>query len=167
MAHGTPEGLDWAIKALAPWAATAPKRPAKTIGRLFVLKLLGVTTDPPAAPLATADFRDACRRLLQVVFADDDTASFSSEPLYFIPTTCKYQIASGTSDYAVGTMWTRLQTWQKDGVASFTEPPGQKARAIRFSDQHVDVLADQMKGVRMPVEPLALFFYRRPSDLGL
>src|SRR5438270_3853911 len=105
MAYVTREGLDWAIKELRTWTGTAPKRPAKTIGRLFVLKLLGVTTNAPATPFTTADFREACRRLLQVVFADDDTASFSSDPLYFNPLTCKYQNASGTSDYAVGTMW--------------------------------------------------------------
>jgi hypothetical protein len=166
MAYVTREGLDWAIKELKTWSETAPKRPAKTIGRLFVLKLLGVTTNPPPNPFTTAHFRNVCRRLLQVVFADDQTASFSSEPLYFSPLTCTYPSASGKSDYAVGTMWTRLQTWQQDGIV-VPEPPGQKARAIKFTDRYVDVLADQMKGVRLPVEPLAMFFYRRPTDSEL
>jgi 5-methylcytosine-specific restriction protein B len=167
MAYVTQAGLSWAIEQLRTWTATAPKRPTQNIVRLFVLKLLGVTTDPPAAPFTTANFRSACSRLMQVVFADDETSSFSGDPLYFNPLTCLYPSASGKSDYAVGTMWTRLQTWQKDGVTAFPEPPGQKARAIRFTANYVDALANQMKDVRIPTEPLALFFYRRPSDLGL
>ncbi|MGC0325022.1 5-methylcytosine-specific restriction protein B [Bradyrhizobium sp. USDA 326] len=162
MAYVTKEGLRWALSQLQAWAKPA-RRGQSNFFRLLLLKENGTTTGPPARTLSTNDFRVTTKRFLQISFAEDGTQSRTeSRPLHFNPFDFEYKEARGPSDLAVGTLWTRCQTWQNNGIIEFPEVKG--PRNIRFTADYVARISDEMGSKRVPLVPTALFLFRRPSD---
>ncbi len=169
----TSSALLWAVERLGQWrdalrqasgSTSAVPRPAKTLFRFFLLKILGVTQGGWSTPKSTTDFQSVCTRFLQVSFIGDGTAdSTDSRPHYFIPFTNEYQRATGKSDYAIGTMWTRCQTWKEHGFIDF-QPNPDNSRNLRFQTQYVTLVRDSLSQTPIPALALAVFLFRRPDD---
>jgi MoxR-like ATPase len=97
-----------------------------------------------------------------VSFAEDNTASRTGIPVYFNPFSFDYSKAGGKSDVAVGTLWTRCETWRSRGIIDFPENSG--ARTIQFKTNYVDLISDEIEEKQVPLIPTAMFLFRRPTD---
>lgn len=166
--------LAWAFARLSDWKSDRGPRGLQNLFRFFLLKRLGVPVGEPVnAPLLNSNqFRNVCRQFLQVSFQDDETASRTGQlPYYLNPYTFQFYKAVGSSDYAVGTMWTRCGTWKSNGVIDFTEDESHQRR-IAFEQDYIELIRDPLLRngeagetfARIPGLPLAIFLFRRPSD---
>lgn len=164
-------GLTWAIKELGAFRqSVGAPRPLQNLFRFFLLKSLGVRQGKTASAveLGTPDFRDACSRFLKVGFPDDPTLSRAGGiTRYFNPFTFDYPKASGGSDFAVGTMWTRCETWRANGFIEFEETEKGPKRRIAFQPSYVTLLSESIHGKKIPALALAAFFFRRADDANV
>jgi len=165
----TPELLSWATERLREWGQESPKRPTMNLFRFFLLKSLGVAVgDTATAPiLETADFSGVCQRFLRVSWRGEETGALTGgKSRYYNPFTAKYLFVEG-SDYAIGTMWTRCETWRAtEKIIDFeTVGTGRGApRKIAFTPNYVERLSEGLERKRIPAIPLALYLFRRPDD---
>jgi len=165
LSYVTKEGLRWALTQLQAWAHPA-RRGQNNFFRFFILKENGITTAAPTKTLSTNEFRSTTKRYLQVSFSEDGSqARTASNPLYFTPFSFEYKQARGSSDLAVGTFWTRCQTWRDNGIIAFTETEG--PRRIRFTADYIALISEEMGGKKVPLLATAMFLFRRPSDCGV
>lgn len=165
MSYVQKQGLKWALGALNEFRGAVQVRPRQNLFRFFLLKALGVRQEKvaEAREIGTPDFRAATARFLEVTFDGDPTAARTGgASLYFNPFTFEYPHAAGGSDFAVGTMWTRCETWRKNGFIDFKEAGGK--RRIVFQPDYVAKLKKSLGGKRIPAVALAAFFFRRPED---
>lgn len=155
MAYVSEAGLRWALERLDEWRRGRPRRFTQTLFRFLILKHLGVRPARSSRQVGTSDFREVCRKFLQVSFGD-------AEPYYFVPFSGDYQRAVENADWAVGTMWTRSDVW--NGKIVHFDSPQQNKRTYRFLPNYLGLLAKPLKGARIPALPLAIFLFRRPSE---
>jgi MoxR-like ATPase len=164
VAYVSKTGLKWALNELKAWANAEPTRRGQSnFFRLLLLKEQGITTGPAPRPLSTTDFRDVTKRFLQVSFEEDGSAGrTNATPLYFNLFDFDYKKARGASDFAVGTLWTRCQTWRDGQILNFSESSG--PRRIEFTSTYINSISDELGGKKVPLLASALFLFRRPSD---
>lgn len=167
----SPEALTWSLSQLKQWAESDKpgKRVKQVVYRLLLLRQLGVTQSV-SKDISTSNFSEHCRRFLLVSEGELSERTGGIEH-YFVPTTCEYQKARGPSgsstDWAIGTMWTRCQTWKENGVLDFTSLAGtQGSRSIRFTNDYVEILRDHLASTLLPALPLAIFLFREPTTSG-
>lgn len=166
----TTEALRWALLQLGGFARAGDhgKRYRQVIYRLLLLHELGVTRGRPSSGLTSIAFKEHCRRFLLVSEGSLARQTAGNE-CYFIPTSCEYQIAAKTStstDWAIGTMWTRLDKWREKEIVSFSETPD-KQRRINFCREYLAKLKSQSRGCLLPALPLAIFLLRNPQRTGI
>ena len=165
----TPELLSWVVGRIRSWGEDAPKRPTQNLFRFFLLKSLGVSVGDTASAraLETPDFSSACQRFLRVSWRGEETGALTgNRSRYFNPFTAKYPYIEG-ADYAIGTMWTRCETWRNsEQIIDFeTVSTGRgTARRIVFTQDYVDRILEGLGGRRIPALPLAAYLFRRPDD---
>jgi hypothetical protein len=137
------------------------RRYKQTIYRLLLLRQLGVTPNRVSSSLSSTAFSEHCRRFL-LVSGGPLAEKTGGDECYFVPTTCQYPKATGGSDWAIGTMWTRCDVWKRNGIIEFDDfAEGQ--RRIRFCREYVMTLKQQADGCLLPALPLAIFLLRNPQ----
>lgn len=153
------ELLDWSIQRLVEWANDEkPNRRFKqTLYRLFMLSQLGVTADEELELLSTA-FSNHCRTYL-LVSTDADASKTGGRSSYFVPFTAEYQCAVSGSDWAVGTMWTRLSTRDVDEYLEWSKDD-QKRTSFKFKASYGEYFKKKLKSNPIPALALAAFLLR-------
>lgn len=102
------------------------------------------------------------RRFLQVSFEDDSTHLRTGLPAYFNPLSFEYSKAGGKSDVAVNTFWTRSDIWRTRGIINYSDTGG--PRTFEFTSDYLSLISDEIGHKRIPLIPLAMFLFRRPSE---
>ena len=162
------ETLRWSLGRLGAFAREVGRgiRYKQTIYRLLLLRQLGVTRDRLSSSLSSSAFTEHCRSFILVSGGDLARHTGGIEH-YFVPTTCRYMKASGgTTNWAIGTMWTRSEVWRRKRIIEFDDlAEGQ--RRIKFCSDYVDKLKRQSDGCLLPALPLAIFLLRNPLTTGV
>lgn len=154
------EALDWALGRLKTWAdQPTPKRRFKqTVYRLLLLRQLGVAVGT-AISLTTTDFKQHCEQYLLVSKDENNWNKTGGRKCYLVPFTMDYQIADSDSDWAINTMWTRLDTIEVKSYLSTKQTSG-KQREFEFIAGFEDHFASKLADNPIPALPLALFLLR-------
>lgn len=162
------QALNWAIEELIKWSKNneVGPRAKQVIYRLLLLRELGVS-EKGSNSLSTSDFRNHCRKYL-LISSGSDIAQTGNEEYYFNPNTCTFQKATPSSDWAIGTMWTRCQTWESNHIISISNPEKSKSqRIITFQKGFEKELIKQLNNVKLPALPLAIFLFRSAANFAL
>lgn len=153
------EAFRWALDRLKSWSsASMPgRRDKQTLYRLLLLRELGVEKNNWKV-LSTTDFNVHCKKWL-LVSPESLSEKTGGKERYFVPLSLEYQRATSESNWAIGTMWTRLGTWQSQGIIEL-ETVEQNKRKIRFAPEYVDKIQEKLGGNCFPALALAIFLYR-------
>ncbi|GEM_PF-1962710 len=163
MAFVSREGLRWALEHLRVWANAGKVRGQSNFFRFLLLRERGVGTNPPLSALSTADFRKATSRFLQISFDGTNTVEMTGgRPSHFNIFDFSYKSASGSADLAIGTLWTRCETWRNNNIIAYPEQNG--PRHIQFTPEYISRIHLEMGGKKVPFLASMLFLFRRPSD---
>lgn len=152
------EALDWSSQRLVEWAKQEQPniRFKQTLYRLFLLSQLGVNENDETE-LSITDFSHHCKKYLLVSQSSQD--SEERTPRYFVPFTAEYQRGSSGSDWAVGTLWTRVDTKDVRHYLEVSKGTGNKRR-FRFTENCGPYFAGKLKANPIPALALALFLLR-------
>jgi MoxR-like ATPase len=167
------EMLLWALQQLKDWQDHAGAvRQRRILPRFIVLKRLGVPTDgTQSPPISTTDFSRATLELFGVATAEEAAdRSFGAVPRYLNPFTGDYLKGAGSSDWAIGTLWTRNYdpiefTTGVQGGGSGGQQSRSRAnqpRRMWFRNNYLDLIAEPL-GTKIPLLPLCIFLARKAA----
>lgn len=154
----------WSLQQLHAWQNTAKARGRQTFPRFAVLKRLGVPTNgTPSSELSTLDFRRATDELFGIATADVAAATgMPSLPLYLNPLTGIYPLADPTSDWAIGTLWTRSEDDRSVSVTPAIGGASGQKRQFSFKPDYILQIATKL-GSQIPIFPFSIFLARRAT----
>ncbi|HNU50189.1 MAG TPA: AAA family ATPase [Verrucomicrobiota bacterium] len=166
----TTTALKKATDKLQTWRAGIPPRPLQTLFRLLILKLYnvparqaGASAQPNPISLNTSSFVQACERFIKVSYQDDGTAARTEGiPKYYSPLDGDFKKANEGSNFAIGTMWTRCDTWERKKILPKLKAQG-TSKLFTFHHSYIKVLLSDIRHP-IPAVPLAIFLFRRPTD---